>query len=143
MKNPTSVKVIFDTNIWISFLIGKRLRKIADYIADEKLIIITSERLFDELVALAERPKLKKYFPPEKLHELVIFLRRNGLYFLLLERNEFLPDPKDAFLLDLIEISDADFLVTGDRELLRLAQFKNAQILSVKEFEDTLHKVFL
>ena len=29
-----SVKVIFDTNVWISFLIGKRLTKIDQYISD-------------------------------------------------------------------------------------------------------------
>ncbi len=33
MKNK-NVKVIFDTNVWISFLIGKRLAKIKQYISE-------------------------------------------------------------------------------------------------------------
>lgn len=38
------VKVIFDTNIWISFLIGKRLAKIKKHIADGNITIIITEQ---------------------------------------------------------------------------------------------------
>jgi uncharacterized protein len=38
-----NVKVIFDTNVWISFLIGKRLYKIKQYILDGRIQIITCE----------------------------------------------------------------------------------------------------
>lgn len=44
-------------------------------------------------------------------------------------------DPKDNFLLDLIDYSNADFLVTGDKDLLDLNPFKTAQILKPSEFE--------
>lgn len=36
MKNK-KVKVIFDTNVWISFLIGKRLLKIKYFISNSSL----------------------------------------------------------------------------------------------------------
>jgi len=32
-----SVKVIFDTNVWISFLIGKRLAKLKHHISNGRL----------------------------------------------------------------------------------------------------------
>ena len=44
-----SVKVIFDTNVWISFLIGKRLSRIKRYIADETIKIVITEQLILEL----------------------------------------------------------------------------------------------
>lgn len=47
-------------------------------------------------------------------------------------------DPKDNFLLDLIDFSKADFLVTGDKDLLELSPFKTAQILTPTEFETQL-----
>ena len=38
-----SIKVIFDTNVWISFLIGKRLAFIKNYISNGQITIITTE----------------------------------------------------------------------------------------------------
>jgi putative PIN family toxin of toxin-antitoxin system len=38
-----NVRVIFDTNVWISFLIGKRLASIKRHISDRSIIIITTE----------------------------------------------------------------------------------------------------
>ncbi|MBX7260779.1 MAG: putative toxin-antitoxin system toxin component, PIN family [Chitinophagales bacterium] len=40
-----SIKVIFDTNVWISFLIGKRLTKITRHISDRNITIITTEQI--------------------------------------------------------------------------------------------------
>ena len=39
------VKVIFDTNVWISFLIGKRLSGIRQYISDGRIQIVTTDLL--------------------------------------------------------------------------------------------------
>lgn len=47
-------------------------------------------------------------------------------------------DPKDNFLLDLIEYSKADYLVTGDKDLLEHNPFKTAQIILPAEFENHL-----
>jgi len=58
-----NIKVIFDPNVWISFLIGKRLRIIQDYILDGSIAIIITEQLLSEIKEVALRPKLKKYFP--------------------------------------------------------------------------------
>ena len=62
MKNK-DVKVIFDTNVWISFLIGKRLAKIKQYISDGSITIITTEQLLTEIIMVTNLEKLKKYVP--------------------------------------------------------------------------------
>lgn len=49
-------------------------------------------------------------------------------------------DPKDNFLLDLIDYSKADYLVTGDKDLLEHNPFKTAEILTLKEFEVRLNR---
>jgi putative PIN family toxin of toxin-antitoxin system len=49
-------------------------------------------------------------------------------------------DPKDNFLLDLIDFSRADYLVTGDNDLLEHNPFKTARILTLAEFEKELHQ---
>ena len=59
-----------------------------------------------------------------------------------IERTHFVSrDPKDNFLLDLIDKSKADFLVTGDKDLLELNPFKTAKILTPAEFETELKKI--
>lgn len=44
-------------------------------------------------------------------------------------------DPKDNFLLGLSEISKADYLITGDNDLLILKKYKKTEIITIKEFE--------
>lgn len=60
-----NVRVIFDTNVWISFLIGKRLAKIKQHISDGSIVIITTEQLLMEIKAVTSRQKLKGTFPPK------------------------------------------------------------------------------
>jgi putative PIN family toxin of toxin-antitoxin system len=135
-----SVKVIFDTNIWISFLIGRRLAKIKQYISSRSITIIITEQLLLEVEVVTNRDKLKKYFPKESVKELIELLETIGVN-VEIEPTHFISrDPKDNFLLDLIDVSQADYLVTGDKDLLEHNPFKTAQILTPDEFEKQLEK---
>jgi putative PIN family toxin of toxin-antitoxin system len=133
-------KVIFDTNVWISFLIGKRLSKIKKYISDGSIIIITTEQLLTEIKIVTNREKLEKYFPVESVNELVELLETIAKKVEIKPTHFLNRDPKDNFLLDLIDYSKADFLVTGDKDLLAHNPFKTAKILTPTEFEKGLKK---
>jgi hypothetical protein len=130
-----NVRVIFDTNVWISFLIGKRLAKIKHYISDGTVIVITSDQLLFEIKSVTSREKLKKYFPKESVNELIELLEYIALKFETKPTYFLNRDPKDNFLLDLIDISKADYLITGDKDLIELNPFKTAKILTPIEFE--------
>ena len=69
-----NIKVIFDTNVWISFLIGKRLAKIKQHISNGSIVIVTTEQLLTEIKTVTNREKLKKYFPKESVKELIELL---------------------------------------------------------------------
>lgn len=129
------IKVIFDTNIWISFLIGKRLSKIKAHIYNGNIIIVTTEQLIEEIRLVTSREKIKKYFPKESVNELIDLLEAIGIQFEIKKTHFISKDPKDNFLFDLIEFSDADFLVTGDKDLLKYNPFKTTQIITPAEFE--------
>lgn len=135
-----SVKVIFDTNVWISFLIGKRLSKIKHHIANGNITIITTEQLLLEIKIVTSRDKLKKYFPKESVNELIELLDTIAVNVQIKPRHFINRDPKDNFLLDLIDFSKADYLVTGDKDLLRHNPFKTSEILTPAEFEKQLEK---
>jgi putative PIN family toxin of toxin-antitoxin system len=133
-----SIKDIFDTNIWISFLIGKRLSFIKNAISSGYITIITTAQLLKEIKEVTSREQLKKYFPQECVTELLELLET------IAEKVEIKPtdfinrDPKDNFLLDLIDFSKADYLVTGDIDLLAHNPFKSATILTPANFEIAL-----
>jgi len=133
-----NIKVIFDTNVWISFLIGKRLSFIKNYISNGQITIVTTEQLLEEIKEVTSRERVKKYFPQESVIELLELLEA------IAEKVEIKPtyfinrDPKDNFFLDLIDFSKADYLVTGDKDLLLHNPFKSATILTPANFEKAL-----
>ena len=133
-----NIKVIFDTNVWISFLIGKRLSIIQDYISNGQITIVITNQLLDEIKDVTSREKMQKYFPKESVADL-IFLLENIAENIEIEPTYFINrDEKDNFLLDLIDFSKADFLVTGDKDLLVHNPFLTASILSPADFEKIL-----
>jgi len=132
------VKVIFDTNVWISFLIGRRLSKIKQHISNDSIKVIITEQLLTEIKTVTNREKIKKYFPKESVKELIELLETIGEKFEIKPTHFINRDPKDNFLLDLIDFSKADYLVTGDKDLLEHNPFKTAQILTPTEFEKHL-----
>ena len=60
MKNK---RIIFDTNLWISFLISKNLSKLDPLINEGKIKLLFSKESFEEFVDVVERPKFKRFFP--------------------------------------------------------------------------------
>ena len=80
-----------------------------------------------EIKEVTSRERLKKYFPLESVNELLELLET------IAEKVEIKPthfinrDPKDNFLLDLIDFSKADYLVTGDKDLLILEKINSTK----------------
>lgn len=133
------VKVIFDTNIWISFLIGRNLSKLKDQIVSGNITVITTPQLLSEIEIVTNRDKFKKYFPPQKVKELIELLNIIGDAYEIQPTHHLCRDPKDNFLLDLIHFSKADYLITGDKDLLEHNPFETAQIITPAEFEKLLN----
>ena len=74
MPSQKPSKAIFDTNLWISFLIGKELRGLKDLILNDKIKLIISDQLIEEITLVTSRDKLKKYFNQEKVDDLLFLL---------------------------------------------------------------------
>src|SRR6056297_751386 len=101
------VKVIFDTNIWISFLIGKELSKLKSYLSNDRITVITTDQLLTELKLVSRRKKLRNYFPSETVDEFISILEVISENFEISSMHDKSRDPKDNFLLDLIDYSQA------------------------------------
>ena len=134
MPDQKPIKVIIDTNLWISFLIGKQLKSLKSLLVEQTIQPILSEQLLQEIALVTQRPKLQKYFPQSKVNELIDFLQIIGLSIDIQSEVSLCRDEKDNYLLALAKDSQADFLITGDKDLLVLQQFESTKIVTYQEF---------
>lgn len=70
MPSEHRIKVIFDTNIWISYLIGSQLGGLTELLRTKKIELVLSEQLRTELTEITKRKKFQKYFDQQKVNEL-------------------------------------------------------------------------
>ena len=138
MPGNNLLRVILDTNLWISYLISKRLSKIDELFEREDLVLLFSEELLEEFIEVANRPKFRKYFPVENLEELLSLFDEFGEMVEVISELNLCRDPKDNFLLELAKDGKADFLVTGDDDLLVISNFGITEIITYTEFEERI-----
>jgi len=135
MKNKN---VILDTNLWISFLISKDYSFLDNYVLKGKVKLVFSEELFSEFISIAERPKFKKYFSNSDVDKLIQTIDKYGILIKVTSEIKLCRDIKDNFLLNLAIDSNADFLVTGDKDLLEIKNIHKTNILTIRELMDEL-----
>lgn len=133
-----NIRVVIDTNVWIGFLIGKTLSGLSQAIITDEVRILFSEELFDELLEVLQRPKFKKYFSHKDITELISLLSLKTEQVEITEHFHDCRDLKDNFLLDLCISGNADYLITGDDDLLVLNPFRGIQIVNYRSFCETL-----
>ncbi len=134
-KENKSCKIIVDTNVWISFLIGKNLKGLQKHIDSSDIKIIICDEQIQELIEVFNKPKLKKYFSKEQILEFFELLNEASVNIKISTITNLCRDEKDNYLLSLAIDSDADFLLTGDNDLLELVKLNNTIILNFNDFE--------
>lgn len=134
-------RVVIDTNIWVSFLIGKMLSGLEDLIIDNSVQLLLSDELLEEMNDVLHRPKFQKYFSVDMINELVSLMLGKVEMVEIKETFDICRDPKDNFLLDLCHSGNAYYLVTGDEDLLSLNSFKGTQIIDYNSFQNMLKKL--
>jgi uncharacterized protein len=127
------VKVIFDTNIWVSFLISKSLAKLDKFIIEGKVKLIFSDESLAEFVEVISRKKLKKYFSQPDVVELFEFMHKYGAVVNVQSEINECRDPNDNFLLALAKDGKANYLVTGDNDLLVMKRFLKTEIIKIQD----------
>jgi hypothetical protein len=127
-------RVVIDTNLWISYLITKDFKKLDEYIKTGKLRLLFSLDLMEEFLEVTNRPKFKKYFAKPDVEKLIDLFEVYGEMISVKSDVAICRDAKDNFLLSLAKDARADFLVTGDSDLLDLEKFEKTQITSIKDF---------
>lgn len=134
MPKNKPLKIIIDTNLWVSFIISNKLTLLDSLLITQRVRIMFSKELIEEIASTITKPKLKKYFAANGLEEMLTafepfidLIKVNSSVFIC-------RDPKDNFLLALAKDSKAHYLLTGDKDLLEIEKFGSTKIVSIATF---------
>ena len=130
------LKVIIDTNIWISFLIGLSLKRLHYFLYDKQFMILISNEQINELIDVLSRSKLQKYFSKEQVTEFLKLIETKSQIVEYKTIVNICRDPKDNYLLSMAIDSKADYLITGDADLLELKKIEGTQIINFNDFQN-------
>ncbi|GCA81323.1 putative toxin-antitoxin system toxin component, PIN family [Microcystis aeruginosa] len=130
------MKVIVDTNILVSAVLkGRKPREIVQFISDHSDIDwIVSQEILTEYKEVLNRRKLKltdevKQEWLDKIETIPKVIEVNVTV-------DFARDVKDAKFIALARVSEADFLITGDRDFEEMIELEQTVIISVSLFYD-------
>ena len=129
------MKVVIDTNIWISYLLGSLLQGMDEKILSKEIKVVVSDELLKEISEVSSRPKFKNIFTAKRIKELFSLLDSYAIVVSPSQKVNVCRDGKDNFLLEVALEGEADYLVTGDEDLLVLDPFHNTKIVKPKDFE--------
>jgi len=130
--------IIIDTNLWISFLITHNYDFLDKYILSDKVKLIFCKELLDEFIQVASRPKFTRFFSKGDIEVLFEILEDKSLLITIESEVTKCRDKKDDFLLALSADSKADFLITGDKDLLDIREFELTRIITIAEYKKIL-----
>jgi len=129
------MKIIVDTNLWISFLIGKRLSLLKKLLTNLDITVYVCDELIQEFKDVSQRGKIRKYISEQDIWDtLKIMDAYCHFVSIKAKAQSSIRDAKDLYLLSLAETVHADYILTGDKDLLVLEAHLQTRILTYSEF---------
>lgn len=130
VKKP--VKVILDTNVIISALVfGGKPEKVFELVLNKQVKAYVSPILLAELIETL----IKKFrFTQEKIQKTERIIKNNFFMIQPYESLNILKDTDDNRILEAAVEGECDYIITGDKELLKLGSFKKIKILTSGQF---------
>jgi len=138
------MKVVLDTNVLVSgtFWDGDS-RKILGLL-DEKVIVgVLSQEIIDEYRAVLIRDDIVDKIINKNLIASRVVERIISTSIIVKPKNQLFvvkDDPKDNKVIECAVAAEADYIITKDRDLLRMKKFESITIITPEEFLKRLGK---
>ena len=127
------MKVVFDTNIFISaFAIpGSQAENAVLRIIEGRDVLLLSKGILDELLTVLST---KFSRDKEEISRVAVILSEMAEWVVPSEKIKVLNDDPDNRILECAVSGNADVIVTGDKQLLRLRGYEKTKIISLKAY---------
>ena len=134
------IRVVVDTNIFISSFFGGNPRKIIDLWKSGQIMLCLSRPIVDEYVDVLRRMGLQD----ERELEELLSLFAHGFHVLFTTKTPNLKvvkkDPDDDKFIECAVALNSKFIISGDRALREIKDYMGIKIQSPKQFLDDYSK---
>ncbi len=127
------ISIVVDINQFLSgFIYHGMMKLVFDLVLNNKLTLYVSSILKEEVLE-----KLQEYGISQQVQdEVMLFMERRGILIEPTVKILVCRDPEDNFVLELAETSQANYLITRDKDLLVLPGkiWKDTKIMKPEDF---------
>jgi len=130
-------KVVIDTNVIVSSLIQRSFpfKIINDLFIEDKIILCVSEALMMEYYDVLRRPKFAAYYDfVARAESLLADIEIKAFMYQPLISLDIISDKNDNKILELADVSGADYIITGNTNDFTFPTYKNTKIISPKNY---------
>ena len=127
--------IVLDTNLLVSYLLtqGKTISRIIEYWRQRRVEVLVSPAIVDELRDVLNRARLRKLMTGDP-YSIMLMVEIDAFHTAgEVEAVGACRDPKDDKFLACAVEGRADFIVTGDNDLLELARYEGIRIIQAHE----------
>lgn len=137
------LRVVVDTNVWISALLNPHgpPAQVLEALKRNAFEPVLASALLDELMEVVKRPRLRRYcLRHEEIIELQNLLRDRSRWVEPTGELHLCRDPADDLLLEVALLGQAQYLVTRDDdlkrdlELIQRMEEQGIRVVSVRQF---------
>ncbi len=139
------LRVVLDTNIFVSSLLVKEglPAQVLDAWRERKFLLATSPSLVSEIQSTLNYPRIRRKYniTNNDVNQLITLLAEDALVVpgdIEAVSGSVPDDPADEAVLACALDAEADQVVSGDRHLLDLAEYRGIRIITVREFLEKL-----
>lgn len=140
------LKVVLDTNIFVSSLLTKTGRPaiVIDAWRAGRYLLVTSRSIISEIKRVLDSPGIREKYSlgRNEIEKLILMLKSDAIVVPGLSpvAGAIPEDPTDEMFLAAALDATADLIVSGDRHLLQLGEYRGIPISTVRQFLELLEK---
>jgi putative PIN family toxin of toxin-antitoxin system len=128
------IRVVIDTNVFVSSFFGGNPKKIIDIWKNEEVVLCLSKDILDEYIDVLQRIGLKD---ENELEDLLSFFAK-GFNIIFTTNtpklNAVRDDPEDDKFIECAVALRAEVIITGDKALKTMGEYMGIRILTPHEF---------
>lgn len=127
------MRIVFDSNVLVAALVfpaGKADQAMARVVGGNDTLLVSTPIIREVLGVLSRKFSKDR----EQLARVAVFLADAGEQIESTHHTSVLVDEPDNRILECAVSGKADAIVTGDKAMLQLGQYKNVSIMTLREF---------